>query len=141
MIAAQVAPWVLIMMMVVLFIIIFFGQMIMLVRFYKKAPAGKVMVINKIARIQVTRSGSVVLPIVWSHTMVHCEVEEVAYDGPNGLETVLLCLDDSNEAVMLAYEKFGTKSVDEIKSLLTRLLKNSGDRDADLAKVGYKVIC
>lgn len=127
--------------MAILFLVLTIFGTVAMIGFYKKVPPGKAMVINKVQRTQVTRIGSLVLPMIWSHGFVHAEAEEVEYDTPDGPKTILLALGDTDEDVVKAHTKFGKKSVEEIKPILKRILENTPDRDADLAKVGYQVVC
>jgi len=134
-------PYVLMMVAAIVMIVIMTGMVAWMARMYKKTPPGKVMVIKKMARTDVTKSGSVVVPVVHSFSFVHCEVEEIELKAEDGsTESLFVCLDDDPGAAILAMDKLGEKPVDEIRRLIARMLKKSDDHEVTLAEIGYKIV-
>lgn len=71
----------------VVILIVVFGIFIMAIRFYRKVEQGKAMIINKVSKIDVSFSGSIVLPIVHKAEIMNIAVKSIEIDrrGKNGL--------------------------------------------------------
>jgi uncharacterized membrane protein YqiK len=110
-------------------------------RFYRKAPPGKILVRAGHGGMRVVSGGGVfVIPAIHRFVLMDAEVESLNYDG----KEILVQIGEQPEEVIRACKAFGQKPIEEIKRLLQTMVDSADGSESalkeKLAEVGYRII-